>query len=401
MSIANRLVILKNNITSAYNAASDKFAVIPNHRNTRNMAAMIESIPAGISRVVNGGTYAAPAHIRFKLPDNVTQIGDHALSSAFISDAVLPNRIDSVDFNMVQNIASSGADHAFSAETFGNSSLSSVTAQNLQSVGDSGLAHAFESSYLRSIVFPALTTAATLTFEHAFDGSELLESASFSALEDISNSGTAYRTFSNAFFGCTALTTVEFPALVSTGQASFYYAFQDCSSLQNVGFDSLADFSGAETFSHAFRNCTALTGVSFPLMPARASIGTYHFWGAFFGCTNFVNFDFDKIGTLGDHALYQAFSSTAVSNVAFTSLEAISAGGLNGAFTNCPSLTSVSFPALTTSSFGSYTDQFNNMLQGVTGCTVHFPAAIQSIIGSWADVTAGFGGTNTTVLFDL
>jgi hypothetical protein len=41
------------------------------------------------------------------------------------------------------------------------------------------------------------------------------------------------------------------------------------------------------------------------------------------------------------------------------------------------------------------------MLPGVTGCTVHFPSNLQSVIGSWADVTEGFGGTNTTVLFDL
>ena len=41
------------------------------------------------------------------------------------------------------------------------------------------------------------------------------------------------------------------------------------------------------------------------------------------------------------------------------------------------------------------------MLQGVSGCTVHFPSNLQSVIGSWSDVTNGFGGTNTTVLFDL
>ena len=77
------------------------------------------------------------------------------------------------------------------------------------------------------------------------------------------------------------------------------------------------------------------------------------------------------------------------------------ANAFNEAFRNCTSLTSLSFPALTTSSFGGSTTQFYRMLSGVRGCTVHFPAAIQSTIGSWADVTNGFGGTNTTVLFDL
>ena len=41
------------------------------------------------------------------------------------------------------------------------------------------------------------------------------------------------------------------------------------------------------------------------------------------------------------------------------------------------------------------------MLRGVTGCTVHFPSNLEAVIGSWSDVTNGFGGTNTTVLFDL
>lgn len=46
-------------------------------------------------------------------------------------------------------------------------------------------------------------------------------------------------------------------------------------------------------------------------------------------------------------------------------------------------------------------DRNNNVLSGVRSCTVHFPAAIQSTIGNWTSVQNGFGGTNTTVLFDL
>lgn len=60
------------------------------------------------------------------------------------------------------------------------------------------------------------------------------------------------------------------------------------------------------------------------------------------------------------------------------------------------------FYALNSSSFGStYINQFYNMLSGHTGTTVHFPIALQSTIGSWSDVVAGFGGTNITVLFDI
>jgi len=70
-------------------------------------------------------------------------------------------------------------------------------------------------------------------------------------------------------------------------------------------------------------------------------------------------------------------------------------------FKNCTSLTTLSFGALRSNSFGSNTSQFNNMLSGCTGVTVHFPSNLQSVIGSWSSVISGFGGINTTVLFDL
>lgn len=130
----------------------------------------------------------------------------------------------------------------------------------------------------------------------------------------------------------------------------------------------------------------------------------------------------------GDSALYECFRYSYVSSVDLSSLKTISGRyGLYTGFANCnylttmtflaldvltgygalqrafenSAVTSLSFPALKSDSFGSYTNQFNNMLSGVTGCTVHFPSNLQSVIGSWSDVTNGFGGTNTTVLFDL
>jgi hypothetical protein len=66
-------------------------------------------------------------------------------------------------------------------------------------------------------------------------------------------------------------------------------------------------------------------------------------------------------------------------------------------FGYCTSLQSLWFYALNTNSFGTVTTQFTNIVQSVTGCTIHFPMTIQATIGSWTN----FGGTNTTVLFDL
>ena len=104
----------------------------------------------------------------------------------------------------------------------------------------------------------------------------------------------------------------------------------------------------------------------------------------------------------GDNALNSTFSDCAnLISVDFSNLASITGDkALANAFENT-SLTSLSFPALTPASFGSNTNQFNNMLAGVTGCTVHFPQAIENIIENWTDVVAGFGGTNITVLFDI
>jgi hypothetical protein len=72
----------------------------------------------------------------------------------------------------------------------------------------------------------------------------------------------------------------------------------------------------------------------------------------------------------------------------------------NQAFASCSSLTSVSFPALAADSFGSYINQFNNMLRNCSNVTVHFPASTQAKVEAMTGYP-NFGGTNTTVLFDL
>lgn len=74
---------------------------------------------------------------------------------------------------------------------------------------------------------------------------------------------------------------------------------------------------------------------------------------------------------------------------------------LNYTFRKCTSLGDIYFNSLISDGFGTNSNQFDNMLSGVTGCTVHFPSNLQTTIGSWTSVAGGFGGTNTAVLFDL
>ena len=113
----------------------------------------------------------------------------------------------------------------------------------------------------------------------------------------------------------------------------------------------------------------------------------------------------DGVVDLGDNVLKYAFcASSGITSAIFSGVTNITGNNaLQMAFTDCVNLSLITFPDLATDFFGTNTsqNQFNNMLLGVTGCEVHFPSSLQSIIGNWSDVVSGFGGTNTSVLFDI
>jgi len=161
---------------------------------------------------------------------------------------------------------------------------------------------------------------------------------------------------------------------------------------ENGNYNAQAD--GADGYSEVI--------VSVPIPPyLRRDLtneGTYEMPSTFFSFTlprGVIN--------LGDFVLMCAFyGSTGLEDVDFTGLENITGEkALQRAFANCVNLTDIRFPNLKSTFAGSNTDQFNEMLLGVTGCSVHFPSNLESVIDTWTDVVAGFGGTSTTVLFDL
>ena len=176
--------------------------------------------------------------------------------------------------------------------------------------------------------------------------------------------------------------------------------YQTPSSIFAFSFPSNATDIGPYAFYYAFVNCTALNSADLSSLVAIS--GERAFTRAFFGCTSLTSVDLSSLTTVsGQYAFEFAFSlNAAITSVVFSSLATVSGiSAFSRAFYGCSSLSSISFPAL--SNLGSYTNYFNSMLQNCTDVTVHFPAALQSTIGSWTSVQNGFGGTNTTVLFDL
>ena len=146
-------------------------------------------------------------------------------------------------------------------------------------------------------------------------------------------------------------------------------------------FSSLTTVSGTDAFYYAFESMYFDSGITS------------------------VSFDFSSLVTISGSGAFNSAWSYWSSNgpslsVDFSSLANITASyAFQYAFTGNQLISSISFPSL--SNLGNYTNQFNNMLYYCNDVAVHFPAALQSVIGSWADVQNGFGGTNTTVLFDL
>ena len=151
---------------------------------------------------------------------------------------------------------------------------------------------------------------------------------------------------------------------------------------------------------YAFVKSSGLTAADLSSLTALHNRDSLH--GAFYDCPNLASVDLSSLTTIsGQNAMDSAFySCSSLVSVDLSSLATVSGNNaLKGAFTWCRSLVTLSFPSL--SNMGSYTNQFDGMLNHCSNVTVHFPAALQSTIGSWTSVQNGFGGTNTTVLFDL
>lgn len=234
---------------------------------------------------------------------------------------------------------------------------------------------------------------------YAFYGCTSLTSVDLSSLTAVSGS----QALNYAFRNCTGITSADLGSITEiSGESALYYAFYGCANLASVNFGSLTTISGRDALGSAFRGCLPITQADFPLLTTIS--GNNAFDSVFRGCTSLVSVNLNALSTIsGGNIMSYAFAEcTNLVSVNFASLSTISGGSaFTDAFRGCTSLTSISFPALTPNSFvGTVVNQLNRLVSGVTGCTLHFPAATQAKIETM-DGYPNFGGTNTTVLFDL
>lgn len=199
-------------------------------------------------------------------------------------------------------------------------------------------------------------------------------------------------------------TSLVFNGVKDIDDYALYYKFCNYSDITSVSFPDLENVTGYSALVRAFY-CPEfnglLTSVSLPKLKTVTSGDALY--GIFGGQISLKSLSLPELTTAtGGYCLANlCYYCENLSSISLPKLENIQNYNiLHNAFTKTK-LTSLSFPALKSTSFGNYTSQFDYMLYGVNGCTVHFPSNLQSIIGSWSSVTAGFSGTNTIVLFDL
>lgn len=185
-----------------------------------------------------------------------------------------------------------------------------------------------------------------------------------------------------------------------TGGYACYYMLNYTSSLTTFSMNSLTTVSGASALAECLRSSGVQT-VNLPNLEYLTN--SYAMQGFCRSCSSLTTINMPKLKSItGTNAMSYAFYGTRITTYTFEALEEVNASTVfYRTFGNNSYLQSLYFPKLKSTSFGNKTDQFNGMLYGDSGVTVHFPSNLQSVIGSWADVQAGFGGTNTTVLFDL
>lgn len=158
----------------------------------------------------------------------------------------------------------------------------------------------------------------------------------------------------------------------------------------------------------------AYYGVSFPANTAIdfSSLKTLPNSGScqnmFQGCSGIVSINLSGLTTIsGNSACVNMFRNCQqLANVNVSSLKILSGGkACQHMFDGCVQLTTLSFPALTSASFGTNTGVFDGLIYGVAGCTIHFPSNLSPASGSTviSSLTGypNFGGTNTVLSFDL
>lgn len=342
MTIATEIARIQGNIEDAYNACAAKGATMPVTNNSASLVNTIDSI--------SGGGDSDEVVGKYMVVNGVAVPQNNSLTNRF--DGIIEIK-----------------DYTLSGLFVGKNNFNT------------------------GVAFPDLVTVGNYAMMNCFRYCQNITSALF---PNVAYVGT--NSFNSCFSNCPKINIVDFSNLHHVnGVNAMVYAFANSGVSSNNVFPNLEDVSNVEAMQSCFLNCQNLTSFTFPSLTLGRGMA-----GMFTSCKNLTDLSFPSlinVVTMGFSGLCRDCSNLV--NVSFPNLTTLLSESLDQTFWNCTSLKTLSFPSLTNVlTQGSYTP-FPYMLYGCTDVTVHFPAAMQSVIGSWSVVLGGFSGTNTTVLFDL
>ena len=168
-----------------------------------------------------------------------------------------------------------------------------------------------------------------------------------------------------------------------------------------IDFNNLEIIEGEGVFYYSIQ--TPYT-VSIVAKKIRICSGDYCFYGL---CTGTVfdefEFDFSSIEEIsGEGAFQNAFLNckNIPSVIRFTNLHTLTGEEAFLGIFSGDVVSDIYFNSLTSNSFDGEKSVFTGLLYRVSGCTIHLPSNLSTIMPTM-DEYPSFSGTNTTLLFDL
>lgn len=199
------------------------------------------------------------------------------------------------------------------------------------------------------------------------------------------------------FRGRSEIEEIYFPDAELIGEDCRYF-LAECSNLSVVSFPNVTEIKP----SGLFLGCSGCSSLTTFDLSSLEKIGSTGMAACFLNCSISGVVSFQNLEYVDDSGLARCFLGTSnkITECRFAKVDYLGSYALSECFMFNKMLQNIYFNSLKSTSFATSND-FEDMLYGVTGCTVHFPSNLQSVIGGWSDVVGGFSGTNTTVLFDL
>ena len=266
------------------------------------------SIPNSVTSIGYYAFWGCTNLRNIKIPNNVESIGDYAFyNCTSLTSVTIPNSVTSIGNNAFYGCSSlTSVTIPDSVTSIGYSALSSCTSltsievsydnENYSSV-DGVL---FDKDKTKLIQYPAGSNRTIYSIPNSVIsiGSDAFVGCTSLTSVTIPNSVTSIG--GSAFSGCTNLTSITIPdSVTSIGS----YAFEDCTSLTSVTIGNSVTSIGGSAFS----GCTSLTSITIP--DSVTSIGDY----AFYECTSLKSVTIpDSVTSIGDYAFYECTSLKSV-----------------------------------------------------------------------------------------